>query len=104
MLRAVADHAVDLRRRRGGAGEHRRRRLGVVERDAVDEISDRLADRRPVGFGLVAGARQRLPQRRQPGLVAQLGQAGAPQQHPQRGIAERGLVELGEMRIAAGRA
>ena len=60
------------------------------------ELGDRLADRRPVRLGVVAGADQRLAQRGQPRLVAQLGQAGAAQQRPQRRIAERGLVEFGQ--------
>ena len=33
--------------------------------------------------------------------VAQFGQAGTPQQRPQRGIAERGFVELAEVAVAA---
>ncbi|MGY3354663.1 hypothetical protein ACVWZK_001326 [Bradyrhizobium sp. GM0.4] len=28
----------------------------MIQRDAVDEIGDGLADRRPIGLGLVAGA------------------------------------------------
>ncbi|MGY4599442.1 hypothetical protein ACVWXL_007188 [Bradyrhizobium sp. GM22.5] len=103
MLRAVADHAVDLRLLRHGAGEHGRRRLGMIQRDAVDEIGDGLADRCPIGLGLVAGAHQGLAQPGQFAFVAQLGQPGPAEQYPQCGIAERGLVELGQMRIAAGR-
>jgi len=103
MLRAIADHAVDLSALRHGGGERHRRRLGVVERDAVDETGDRLPDRRPVGLGLVAGLGEGRAQPRQHPLVAQLGQAGAAEQDPQRGIAEGGPVEFGEMRIAAGR-
>ena len=74
----------------------------MIQRDAVDEIGDGLADRRPIGLDLVAGANQRLAQPGQFACVAQLGQSGPAEQHPQCGIAERGLVEFGQMRIAAG--
>lgn len=103
MLCAVADRAVDLRALRHGGGEGHRRRPGVVECDAVDEIGDRPPDRRPVGLGLVAGVDECLPQSGQPGFVAQLGQAGAAEQDAERRIAECGLVEFGQMQIAAGR-
>ena len=64
MRRAVADHAVDLRQCAGAApASIGRRRLGMVERDGVERVGDRLADRRPVRLGIVAGADQRLAQR-----------------------------------------
>ncbi len=103
VLRAVTDRAVDLRALRQGGGERHRRRLGMIERDAVDKIGNRPPDRRPVRLDIVAGVFECLAQPGQPGLVAQLGQAGAAEQHPQRGIAEGGLVEFGQMQIAADR-
>ena len=53
MLRAVADHVVDLRQRRAGTIERRRRRLGMVECDGVEQIGDGAADRLPVGLDIV---------------------------------------------------
>jgi len=57
--------------------------------DAVHQFRDRLADRRPIRLGVVAGPCQRLAQRAQPGFIPQRRETGPPQQRPQRGVAER---------------
>ena len=97
-----ADRVFDL----GHAGRARRRgqrrRLRMPHADAVHQFRDRLADRRPVRLGVVAGPCQRLAQRAQPGFIPQRREAGPPQQRPQRGVAERGPIKLAEMRVAAG--
>ena len=105
MLRAVADRGVDLRALCGMApANFAAGGLGCVQRDAVDE------SRRPAGRPPPSPARHRRGHADERlraaasslGVVAQLRQAGTTQQHAQRRIAERRLVELGQMRIAAG--
>ena len=73
----------------------------MAQRDAVDQFGDRTADRLPVRRRIVAGEHQRLAQRREARRLFQLRQAGPAQQSAQCGIAERGSVELGQMRVAA---
>jgi hypothetical protein len=76
--------------------------IGVLQIDGIQEIRDRLADRGPVRRRIIARPGQRLAKRPQTRLVAQLGEPGPAQQRPQRRIAERGPVELGAVRVAAG--
>ncbi len=104
MRAAGADHALDLaqlRRRRRGHGD--RLRLRVLQLDGVQQCSHRRADRGPVRRrrrrGRAPSASRRPASR---GAVVEFGKPGASQQWPQRRIAERGPVELGEMRVAAG--
>ncbi len=102
MRGAAADHAFDLRQLRRA----RRRRLsrgpGVRQLDGIQQVRHRRADRGPVRLGMVARLAQRVAQAVQLRLVAQFGQPGPPQQRPQRRIAQRGAIELAEMRVAAG--
>jgi hypothetical protein len=70
--------------------------------DRVEQRRDRRADRGPVRNLVVARPDQRLAQPLQAGRVTEFAEPGPPQQRAQSGIAERGLVELGEMGIAAG--
>ncbi len=101
MRAGLADHAVDL----GGPGRARRcgrgRRGRVAHADAVHQLGDRGADRGPVRRLGVACLGQRRAQAGEAVGVLQRRQAGAAEQRAQRRIAERGPVELSEMRIAA---
>ena len=79
----------------------RRRLSGGWQRDAVEQRRDRPAGRLPVRRVVVAGPDQALAQRLEPIGIAQFGQTGPPQQRPQHRIAQRGLVELAEVAVAA---
>jgi hypothetical protein len=102
MRRGGAHDAFDLAKVGRARRRRRRRRLWVLQMDGIQQLRDRLADRGPVRLRVVARPDQRLAQRLQARLVAQFGKPGPAQQGPQRRIAERGLVELGEVRVAAG--
>src|SRR5882724_7839563 len=97
-----ADNAFDLAKARRACRFRHRRRSWVLQMDGVQEVRDRLADRGPVRLRVVARPDQRLAKRLQARLVTQFGKAGPAQQGPQRRIGERGLVELAEVRVAAG--
>src|SRR5712671_158540 len=97
-----ADDAFDLAKVRRARRCRRRLGPGVLQMDGVQEVRDRLADRGPVRLRVVARPDQRLAQALQARLVAQFGKPGPTQQGPQRRIGERGLVELAEVRVAAG--
>jgi hypothetical protein len=71
------------------------------ELNAVEEVGDRPADRVPVRRLVVAGPDQRLAQRLHSGGVGEFRQAGAAEQGAERRVAECGLVEFGEMGVAA---
>ncbi len=75
----------------------------MAELDRVEQLRKRPADFRPVGVLLVARQRQRVADRGKPRLVAELGNSRPAQQRHQRGIAQRGLVEFGEMLVALAR-
>ena len=101
MRAAAADHALDLGRAgRSAAGRDRRRR-GVAHADVGHQFRDGGADRGPVRLVDVAGMGQRVAQGSQPSGIPQRRQPGAAKQRPQRRVAERGLVELAEMGVAA---
>ena len=102
---AASDHPLDLgkaRRRLAARRQADGLRLGMVELDRVQQRRHRLADRGPVRRLVVARPDQGRAQALQPRRVVQFGKPGPPQQRAQRRIAERGPVEFGEMRVAAG--
>ncbi len=101
MRAAGADRGFDVYQSRQLARRADRLRLGMRQRDRVEQLRDRRADRLPIGLGVVARGEQRVAQRAKPDRVVQLGQAGAAQQRPQRRIAKRGAIEIGEMIAAA---
>jgi hypothetical protein len=73
----------------------------VVLRKFVDERRDRLCDDAPIRRRRIARGADRVVQRAQAVLVAQLRQAGASQQQAQRGVPQCGLVEPAQVRVAA---
>src|SRR5882762_7004155 len=97
-----ADDAFDLAKVRRARRCRCRLGPGVLQIDGVQQVRDRLADRGPVRLRVVARPDKRLAQALQARLVAQFGKPGPAQQGPQRRIGERGLVELAEVRVAAG--
>ncbi|MHC2255320.1 hypothetical protein ACVILK_005012 [Bradyrhizobium embrapense] len=101
MRAGQADYAVDL----GDSGWMvrcgRGRQGGVAHADAVHQVSDGRADRRPVRRFGVARRGQRRAQPCKPVGVLQRRKPGAAEQRAQRRIAERGPVEFSEMGIAA---
>ena len=103
MRAAVADRAFDL-------GRASAPRAGAAARLGLRMLSSMVSSRSATGWPIAAqsGASssragdQRLAQAVEPRRVAQFGQPGPAQQRPQRRIAERGPVEFGQMRVAAG--
>ena len=96
IIRSISAQFRRPRRRRRGLGP------GMLQLDGIQQLRHRRADRGPVRLGIVARPDQRLAQRLQPLFVAQFDKPGPAQQRPQRRIAQRGLVEFGQMRVAAG--
>ena len=102
MRPAGPDHRLDLGKGGRAAGHGKRLRPGMAELDRVQKRRHRRPDGGPVRRRLVARGSERGAQGSQPALVAEFGKPGPAQQRAQRGIAERGPIELSEMRVAAG--
>src|SRR6201996_8161098 len=76
------------------------RRLRMVECETIEQVGERPADCLPIRRIIVAGMNQGIAQRIEAVRLVLRGQAGAMQQRPQRGIAERGPVELADMLVS----
>src|SRR5215472_11094532 len=70
--------------------------------DPVQKLRYRLANDDPIRRLVVARPDQGLAKSLKPRWLVKLRQPGSPQQRSQRRVTQRGLVEFGEVRIAAG--